>query len=120
RGEQHMPDPGRGHAEIGRAARRRRPELEPARMNTSQIAEPPTAAESPDGRDEVIELDVTGMSCGSCVARVQGALGAAPGVAEATVNFATGRATVDVASESTDLQQLVEVVERIGYGAKPV
>ncbi len=89
-------------------------------MNTSQTAEPTVDTESSDGPHEVIELDVTGMSCGSCVARVQGALGAAPGVTEATVNFATGRATVDVVSENTDAQQLVEVVERIGYGATPV
>ncbi len=50
----------------------------------------------------------------------QGALNTAPGVADATVNFATGRATVDVATEDTDPQLLVEVVERIGYGARPV
>jgi len=89
-------------------------------MSTSQIAEPPVAAESSDDSRDVIELDVTGMSCGSCVARVQNALSAAPGVAEATVNFATGRATVDVDAETTDAQQLVEAVERIGYGATPV
>ncbi len=89
-------------------------------MSTSQIAEPPVAAESSDDRREVIELDVTGMSCGSCVARVQSALSAAPGVAEARVNFATGRATVDVGADSTDAQQLVEAVERIGYGARAV
>ena len=87
-------------------------------MSTSQIAKLPVAAEPVDER-ETIELDVTGMSCGSCAARVQDALTAAPGVAEATVNFATGRATVDVASESVDGQRLVELVERLGYGAKP-
>ncbi len=89
-------------------------------MNPSQIAEPPAAAESLDGHHELIELDVTGMSCASCAARVRGALNTAPGVADATVNFATGRATVDVAAEDTDPQLLVEVVERIGYGARPV
>ncbi len=87
-------------------------------MSTSQIAKPPVVAEPTEAR-EVIELDVTGMSCGSCAARVQGALAAAPGVAEATVNFATGRATVDVAPENVDAQRLVELVEHMGYGAKP-
>jgi cation-transporting ATPase V len=89
-------------------------------MSTSQITEPTVVPQTSDGGHRVIELDVTGMSCGSCAARVQGALGDVPGVAQATVNFATGRATVDVASDGTDAQQLVEVVERIGYGAKPV
>ncbi len=85
----------------------------------SQIAESPVV-DSPAADHDVIELDVTGMSCGSCVARVQGALGAAPGVTEATVNFATGRATVELEHGTEDAQRLVEVVERLGYGARPV
>jgi cation-transporting ATPase V len=89
-------------------------------MNTTQIAEPPVLAEPSDARHDTIELDVTGMTCGSCVARVQSALSGAPGVAEAAVNFATARATVDVAPGSIDAQQLVEVVEHIGYGASEV
>jgi cation-transporting ATPase V len=106
-------------------------ERESLRMNTTKIAEPPVAAEpaitaeppvaaEPAADREAIELDVTGMSCGSCAARVQGALGGAPGVVDATVNFATGRATVEVASASADAQRLVELVERIGYGASPI
>jgi cation-transporting ATPase V/Cu+-exporting ATPase len=89
-------------------------------MSPNQIAEPTVGPAPPDGRREVVELDVTGMSCGSCVARVQSALNAAPGVVEASVNFATNRATVDYECEGTDAEQLVEVVERIGYGARPV
>src|SRR5271155_5059056 len=88
-------------------------------MNPSQIAEPTVESAATEERRELIELDVSGMSCGSCVARVQGALNAAPGVAEATVNFATGRASVEVASGEIDAQGLVERVERIGYGARP-
>jgi cation-transporting ATPase V len=90
-------------------------------MTPSPIAEP--ASLTPDASEDrhgVIELDVTGMSCGSCAARVQDALATAPGVAAATVNFATGRATVEVASQDTDAQRLAEVVERIGYGAMAV
>src|SRR5580692_6746688 len=99
-------------------------------MPTDQVAEPaverepgngrPDKSRPDNGRHQTIELEVTGMTCGSCVARVQSALGSAPGVADATVNYATGRATVDVASDETDAQRLVEVVERIGYGAQPV
>ena len=43
-------------------------------MSTSQIAEPTVAAEPSNGRHEVMELDVSGMTCGSCAARVQRAL----------------------------------------------
>jgi copper chaperone CopZ len=89
-------------------------------MTANQVAEPTIAPGPCRSRHELIELDVTGMTCGSCVARVQSALGSTPGVAEATVNFATSRVTVDVASSSIHAQQLVDVVERIGYGARPV
>ena len=44
------------------------------------------------------ELIVEGMNCASCVGRVEKALQAVPGVTEAAVNLATGRATVRGAS----------------------
>jgi heavy metal translocating P-type ATPase len=43
---------------------------------------------------QTVELTVEGMSCASCVGRVERALQAVPGVSEASVNLATGRATV--------------------------
>jgi copper-transporting P-type ATPase V len=91
----------------------------------SQIAEPPVANDDSELRSpvarvrpELIELDVSGMSCGSCAARVQSALGSAPGVTHASVNFATGRATVEVEPGEDDPQRLLAAVERIGYGAR--
>jgi copper-transporting P-type ATPase V len=69
---------------------------------------------------DVVELDVSGMTCASCVSRVQRALGREPGVSEAIVNLVTGRATVDVAGGAVEPQRLVEVVERVGYGARIV
>ncbi|HEX3874027.1 MAG TPA: heavy metal translocating P-type ATPase [Solirubrobacteraceae bacterium] len=69
---------------------------------------------------EIVELDVSGMTCASCVSRVQRALGREPGVAEAIVNLVTGRATVDVATGAVEPDRLVAVVERLGYGARAV
>jgi hypothetical protein len=43
-------------------------------MSTNQTVEPATG-EAPADEHHLIELDVTGMTCGSCVARVQSALG---------------------------------------------
>jgi cation-transporting ATPase V len=89
-------------------------------MSTSQIAEPTTAAAAaPDGHREVLELDVTGMTCGSCAARVQRTLSRQPGVSEALVNYATGRATVELEPGALDAEQLVAAVKRAGYGAAP-
>ena len=41
------------------------------------------------------QLRVSGMHCASCVGRVESALKAVPGVAEASVNLLTGEAAVD-------------------------
>jgi cation-transporting ATPase V len=90
----------------------------------SQIAEPPPAAAPPDSGAPLadshagVELDVGGMSCGSCAARVQKALSSAPGVAQASVNFATGRAAVELEGGEEDPRALIEAVERAGYSAR--
>ncbi len=89
-------------------------------MSTSQIAEPTVAAGSSDGLREVVEIEVSGMTCGSCAARVQRALGRQPGVSEALVNYATGRATVELEPGAVDPDQLVAAVVHAGYGATPV
>ncbi|MGO4378693.1 heavy metal translocating P-type ATPase [Pseudoduganella sp. RAF53_2] len=61
---------------------------------------------------------IGGMSCASCVARVEKALAAVPGVGRATVNIATETARVesDAPLEFCDLQQ---AVEKAGYEAAP-
>jgi len=90
-------------------------------MSTSQIAEPTIVAETSEGRHEVMELDVSGMTCGSCAARVQRTLARQPGVSEALVNYATGRATVELESgEALEAERLVAAVQSAGYGASPV
>ena len=64
-----------------------------------------------------IELAVEGMTCASCVGRVERALQAVPGVERAAVNLATGRATVQghVAE-----QALVDAIAGAGYRAAPL
>ena len=57
---------------------------------------------------------VEGMTCGSCVARVEKALAATPGVKESSVNFATEHASVKAGREVT-LDMLKAPVEKAGY-----
>ncbi|WP_019994670.1 heavy metal translocating P-type ATPase [Aureimonas ureilytica] len=64
-----------------------------------------------------IALSVEGMSCASCVGRVERALRALPGVGEATVNLATGQAHV-TASPALAPADLVAAVEEAGYDAR--
>jgi P-type Cu+ transporter len=65
---------------------------------------------------ERVDLPVTGMTCAACARRVETRLSRAPGVREAGVNFATGRATVEYDPESTGLRALMDAVEDAGYG----
>jgi Cu+-exporting ATPase len=64
---------------------------------------------------EVLRLDVHGMSCTSCAARVEKKLNRLDGV-EASVNYATEKATVTV-PEGTDPQLLLDTVAATGYEA---
>src|SRR5918997_25338 len=59
---------------------------------------------------------VTGMTCASCVGRVERALGKVPGVLDASVNLANERATVTYLAGGVELRNLEKAVEGAGYG----
>jgi Cu+-exporting ATPase len=61
-----------------------------------------------------ITLQVTGMTCASCVMRVEKSLKAVPGVQEASVNLATEEASVS-ADASVDAKALAAAVRKAGY-----
>src|SRR5436853_1351077 len=62
-----------------------------------------------------IVLPIEGMSCASCAATVQAALGDAPGVSMATVNYATGKGAVDYDDAQTSVAELIKTVRAAGY-----
>lgn len=64
----------------------------------------------------VMELTVTGMTCASCVGRVEKALNALPGVLKAEVNLATETARVETVA-TIPAADLVRAVEKAGYAA---
>jgi Cu+-exporting ATPase len=63
-----------------------------------------------------IDIPVTGMTCASCVTRVEKALKKTDGVLDASVNLATERATVTFAPGVADFAALQAAVEAAGYG----
>jgi len=70
--------------------------------------------------EETAELKVTGMTCASCVGRVERALKAVPGVLDATVNLATERASVRFLGGSETSARLAAAVVAAGYEVEPV
>ena len=64
---------------------------------------------------QTIELDVQGMTCASCAARIEKKLNRIEGV-NASVNYATEKATAHVGSGTT-AQTLIDTIEKTGYRA---
>ncbi|MFC9244424.1 heavy metal translocating P-type ATPase [Streptomyces sp. NPDC057136] len=77
-----------------------------------------TTAEAPAAEFSETELTIGGMTCASCAARVEKKLNRMDGVT-ATVNYATEKARVSF-GEGTEVADLVAVVEKTGYTARPV
>lgn len=64
-----------------------------------------------------IELEIDGMTCASCVARVEKALKKVTGVQQANVNLATERAWVQ-GNTQLQINDLIQAVQKAGYTAK--
>ncbi|ESQ88040.1 ATPase [Asticcacaulis sp. AC460] len=73
------------------------------------------AVPAPSALDFLVE----GMTCASCVGRVERALQGVQGVARASVNLATERAHVEL-SQNIDPVRLINAIEEAGYDAKLV
>lgn len=66
---------------------------------------------------DVGTLSITGMTCANCAMKVEKELNKQAGVEKAAVNFATERATIQYEPGTTSLHQLIQAVEKVGYGA---
>ncbi|MGQ6050624.1 copper-exporting P-type ATPase CopA [Serratia sp. IR-2025] len=97
------------------------PKTEPLTDATPSLPDVQPAAQSPlpatDGADDSVQLLLSGMTCASCVNKVQQALQSVPGVEHARVNLAERSALVTGAA---DAQALVAAVEKAGYGAEMI
>ncbi len=69
---------------------------------------------------ETVELSISGMTCASCVNRVERVLKKQPGVLSANVNLATERANVSYLSGTVAVETLEQAVARAGYEARPI
>ena len=81
----------------------------------TQRAEPAPDAQAGARALATVTLPIEGMTCASCVTRVERALGKVAGVAGASVNLATGRAEISYDSAETGPAALAGAIERAGY-----
>lgn len=65
-----------------------------------------------------VRLDIEGMTCSACAARVEKALKKVQGIGEVNVNIATNKATVEYLSSDVDVSDMKKAVEKAGYSAK--
>ena len=87
-------------------------------MNMPSLPVPPID-QLPDSPDAVsLDLGIEGMTCASCVSRVERALKKVPGVQEATVNLATESARVRFAPGASSEAVLRRAVREAGYGVR--
>ncbi|HQU16276.1 MAG: copper-translocating P-type ATPase [Chromatiales bacterium 21-64-14] len=104
-------------ASVNLATERASVAYDEARLTPAQILEAvrevgytPVAAE--------LEMGVGGMTCASCVGRVERALNQLPGVLEASVNLATERATVRYVPAALNADDVARAIEAAGYEAR--
>jgi Cu+-exporting ATPase len=72
------------------------------------------AADERDTRSSLV-FPVEGMSCASCVGRIEQAIGKLPGVKDVSVNLATERARVDFVQDQGDPEAVIRAVHHAGY-----
>jgi len=107
--------PGVGEANVNLASERATVSYDPALVTLADL-EGAVEKAGYGVRHEEITLPITGMTCASCVRRVERALGKVPGVGAVAVNLATERATVDFYPGAATVAELRAAVERAGYG----
>ncbi|CAG7657036.1 heavy metal translocating P-type ATPase [Paenibacillus allorhizosphaerae] len=66
---------------------------------------------------EAVELQLTGMTCAACAARIEKGLNKLPGVSKASVNFALETAHVEYNSAQVTITDMQKKVEQLGYKA---
>src|SRR5437868_11206401 len=71
----------------------------------------------PAAEESQTVLALEGMTCASCAMRIEKGLKKVPGVADAQVNLATEQASVTYDPARTDVSQMMQKVEAVGYKA---
>ena len=106
--------PGVQKAVVNLAAERGSVSYNPARVNPAELVK----AIADTGYAPLLEratIPISGISCASCVATIEGALRGTPGVVSAVVNFATNTASVNFTPTTVSVADLRRAIREAGY-----
>jgi Cu+-exporting ATPase len=106
--------PGVSRAQVNFAAEQASVSYDPRQVNAEALIQAVRDA----GYDvplAQVDLPVQGMTCASCVARIEGALSAIPGVVRAQVNFGTEHAAVSYLPGQAGVADFKRAIEQAGY-----
>jgi P-type Cu+ transporter len=106
--------PGVSRANVNLATERASVSLEEDKLSTKDITETVKDVGYTPVTDEY-EIGVGGMTCASCVSRVERALEKLPGVLDASVNLATERATIHYLPAMHSPQEFAQAIKEAGY-----
>jgi len=65
----------------------------------------------------ISDLDISGMTCASCVRTIENSIKKLDGISTVSVNLTTEKARVEFNSEKVTLRSIVDAVEKVGYKA---
>jgi Cu+-exporting ATPase len=105
--------PGVKRAEVNFASEKASVEYDPSKVDLSQIKNAISQSGYGTAAKKSI-FPVSGMTCASCVSRVEQALSSVPGVVSASVNLASEKATVEYI-DGTEIASLRRAVKEAGY-----
>lgn len=80
------------------------------------LAQDPSPYVTHSKTGQALDIQVRGATCGGCLSRIEGALGALPGVSTARLNLSTGRLRVEWAG-SMPARRIVSTITGLGFGA---
>ncbi|NIS68340.1 MAG: heavy metal translocating P-type ATPase [Proteobacteria bacterium] len=106
--------PGVKKASVNFSTQRAHVQFDPKTVSLNKITEAIRSAGYRPGAI-TLRMGIQGMTCASCVTKIEHALGRAAGVLNASVNLGTGEAQVEYLPSVTNLQEIERAVESTGY-----
>ncbi|MEE9201704.1 MAG: copper ion binding protein, partial [Dehalococcoidia bacterium] len=109
--------PGVAEAQVNLASGQASVDYDPARTALPDLERAIRDTGYGVGRDTAL-LHITGMTCASCVEKIQTAVGDLPGVSKIAVNLASGTGRVEYLSAVTGIKEIRRAVQDLDYGVE--